>query len=125
MIDYEKGIVSRGNFAAIQKCMLRAASGHPITVGFLGGSITQGSLASRPEYCYAARVYRWWQETFPLSEITLINAGIGGTTSQFGAARVEEDLLNEVQRLRAENAYLKKLQALVLEEERHKNKKQR
>ncbi len=27
---------------------------------------------------------------------------------------VEEDLLSEVQRLRAENAYLKKLQALVL-----------
>ena len=38
---------------------------------------------------------------------------------------VEEDLLAEVQRLRAENAYLKKLQALVLEEERHQNKKQR
>ena len=38
---------------------------------------------------------------------------------------VEEDLLKEVQRLRAENAYLKKLQALVLEEERHKRKKQR
>ena len=36
---------------------------------------------------------------------------------------VEEDLLKEVQRLRAENAYLKKLQALVLEEERHQSKK--
>ena len=39
--------------------------------------------------------------------------------------KVEEDLLSEVQRLRAENAYLKKLQALVLEEERHQIKKQR
>ena len=38
---------------------------------------------------------------------------------------VEEDLLKEVQRLRAENAYLKKLQALVLEDERHQSKKQR
>ena len=37
---------------------------------------------------------------------------------------IEEDLLAEVQRLRAENAYLKKLQALVLEEERHQSKKQ-
>ena len=37
--------------------------------------------------------------------------------------KVEEDLLNEVQRLRAENAYLKKLQALVLERERHQKKK--
>ena len=38
---------------------------------------------------------------------------------------VEEDLLKEVQRLRAENAYLKKLQALVLEDERRQSKKQR
>ena len=31
---------------------------------------------------------------------------------------VEEDLIAEVQKLRAENAYLKKMRALVLEEER-------
>ena len=37
--------------------------------------------------------------------------------------RVEEDLLAEVQRLRAENEYLKNLQALVLEDERRRHKK--
>ena len=36
---------------------------------------------------------------------------------------LEEDLLAEVQRLRAENAYLKNLQALVLENERRRHKK--
>ena len=36
---------------------------------------------------------------------------------------VEEDLLAEVQRLRAENEYLKNLQALVLEDERRQRKK--
>ena len=36
---------------------------------------------------------------------------------------VEEDLLAEVQRLRAENEYLKNLQALVLEDERRQHKK--
>ena len=35
----------------------------------------------------------------------------------------EEDLLAEVQRLRAENDYLKNLQALVLEDERRQHKK--
>ena len=35
----------------------------------------------------------------------------------------EEDLLAEVQRLRAENAYLKKLQALVSEREQRQQKK--
>jgi transposase len=38
-------------------------------------------------------------------------------------SKVEEDLLAEVQRLRAENAYLKNLQALVLEDERQARKK--
>ena len=38
---------------------------------------------------------------------------------------LEDDLLAENQRLRAERAYLKKLQALVLEEERHQSKKRR
>ena len=36
---------------------------------------------------------------------------------------VEEDLLAEVQRLRAENEYLKNLQALVLEDERRQRRK--
>ena len=38
---------------------------------------------------------------------------------------VEEDLLTEVQRLRAENEYLKNLQALVLEDERRQRKGRR
>ena len=38
---------------------------------------------------------------------------------------VEGDLIAEVQRLRAENAYLKNLQALVLENERRRLKKHR
>ncbi len=37
----------------------------------------------------------------------------------------EKELLAEVQRLRAENTYLKKLQALVLEDERRQRKKHR
>ena len=36
---------------------------------------------------------------------------------------IEEDLLAEVQRLRAENEYLKKLHALVLEGERRQRRK--
>ena len=39
--------------------------------------------------------------------------------------QAEEDLLAEVQRLRAENDYLKNLQALVLEDERRQRRKRR
>ena len=91
MIDFKKGMVNRGNWYPIQKVMERVARGEDITVGFLGGSITQGALASRQENCYASLVYKWWSSQFP--NVKFINAGIGGTTSQFGVARVEEDLL--------------------------------
>ena len=37
--------------------------------------------------------------------------------------KVEEDLIAEVQRLRAENDYLKKLNALVIEEERRSKRR--
>ena len=46
-----------------------------------------------------------------------------GRPSRKLSKEVEEDLLAEVQRLRAENEYLKKLQALVLEDERRRRKK--
>jgi lysophospholipase L1-like esterase len=89
----QKGMVNRGNRQRIRNCMKKAMSGQPITVGFLGGSITQGSLSSSPETCYAYLVYEWWKHKFPMSNITYVNAGVGGTTSQFGVARVKADLL--------------------------------
>ena len=46
-----------------------------------------------------------------------------GRTSKQLKPEVEEDLLAEVQRLRAENAYLKKLNALVAERVRQEKKR--
>lgn len=89
----EKGVVNRGNWRRIKEVMKRAEAGEELTVGFLGGSITQGSLASAPQTCYAYLVYKWWKETFPAAEFSYLNAGIGGTTSQFGVARADSDLL--------------------------------
>lgn len=93
-IDYEKGIAYEGNLARLQRVMARATRGESLRIGFIGGSITQGSLSSTPQTCYAYRVYQWWCKTFPNAEFTYINAGIGGTTSQFGVARVDSDLLS-------------------------------
>lgn len=93
-IQYENAIANSGDDARIKKVMECAKRGEPIKIGFIGGSITQGSLASTPQLCYAYRVYEWWCKAFPKAEMTYINAGIGGTTSEFGAARVETDLLS-------------------------------
>ncbi|MBP3487019.1 MAG: SGNH/GDSL hydrolase family protein [Roseburia sp.] len=92
-IDKEKGIANVGNTDRLKEVFARAGRGEHLTLGFLGGSITQGSLSSSPETCYAYRVYEWWRKTFPQAEFTYLNAGIGGTTSQFGVARAQTDLL--------------------------------
>lgn len=92
-INFENGIMNCGDYSRIRNAFVKAASGEPVTVGFLGGSITQGSLSSTPETCYAYLVYKWWCEKFPETQINYVNAGIGGTPSSFGVARVDDDLL--------------------------------
>lgn len=92
-VNYEASVANRGNQARLKEVFRRALKGEKLTLGFLGGSITQGSLATRPEFCYAYHVYEWWCRTFPQSEFTYVNAGIGATDSQFGCARADSDLL--------------------------------
>lgn len=87
------GIVNHGNWFKVKRCLERAAAGEPVTVGFIGGSITQDAGTSRHENCYAYHVYQWWRKTFPQTKISYVNAGIGATTSHFGVARVQSDLL--------------------------------
>lgn len=93
MIDYSRAVSNVGNNYRMKNLMERAAKGEDLTIAFLGGSITQGSVATRPELCYAYRTFEWWVKTFPQAKFTFVNGGIGGTTSQFGAARVGEDVL--------------------------------
>jgi lysophospholipase L1-like esterase len=92
-LNYENAVANRGNWSRIKEVMKRAEAGEKLTLGFLGGSITQGSLASAPTLCYAYHVYEWWCRTFPKATFTYVNAGIGATDSQFGCARAESDLL--------------------------------
>ena len=96
IIDKEAGILNRGNLTRLKGFMNRAAKGERLTVGFIGGSITQGFSATDPEKCYAARTFGWLKKVFPNTEFDYVNAGIGATDSQFGAARVQEDLLQRL-----------------------------
>lgn len=90
----ERAIVNVGNTYNIQKLMERAEAGEELTIGFIGGSITQGTGASNANKCYAKLVYDWWCETYPQAKFNYVNAGIGATTSQFACARVQDDLLS-------------------------------
>lgn len=88
-----RSVANPGNTERLQDLFRRANDGEKLTIAFLGGSITQGCLSSTPELCYAYLVYDWFVRTFPKASFTYVNAGIGGTTSQFAAARLDEDVL--------------------------------
>ena len=77
----------------LKDCMKRAEAGEELTIGFLGGSITQGSLATTMENTYAYRVFTWWKQTFPKANVHYVNGGIGGTTSHYGVSRAVTDVL--------------------------------
>ena len=77
----------------LKNLMKRAANGESLVIGFLGGSITQGSLSSTPKNCYGYLVYEWWKKSFPNAAFSFVNGGIGGTTSHYGGARAWKDVL--------------------------------
>ena len=90
---YARALVSEGNTARLQRVLEKAREGKPIVVGVIGGSITQGAKASKPELKYGALVAQWWRTNFPNSKVEFVNAGIGATGSNYGALRVGRDLL--------------------------------
>ncbi len=89
----ERSVVSEGNRARLARVIRKAIRGESITVGYIGGSITQGAGASSLKNNYAYLVTQWWRDRFPGVKIVMINAGIGATGSVIGAHRVHKDLL--------------------------------
>jgi len=88
-----RSLVNTGDLGRLQRVLAKARRGEAVTLGVIGGSITQGAKAARPGNRYANLVADWWRKTFPQSKIELVNAGIGSTGSNYGALRVQRDIL--------------------------------
>jgi lysophospholipase L1-like esterase len=88
-----RSLVDNGNPIRIQHAMARARRGEPVTIGVIGGSITQGAKASTADQRWGEQVGAWWRTRFPQSEVSFVNAGIGATGSNLGAHRVQQHLL--------------------------------
>jgi lysophospholipase L1-like esterase len=86
--------LSRGDLGRLRRVFAKARRGEPITLGVIGGSITFGAFSTSPENSYAGRLLGWWRERFPQCDVRLINAGVGGTGSMYGAIRADKDLLS-------------------------------
>ncbi len=99
--------------------------------------VIETMMAEKLSYCETARRFdvssdtriKDWERIYLIEgpegfAVERRGRGSKGCPRQLPKA-VEEDLLAEVQRLRAENEYLKNLQALVLEDERRQRRKRR
>ena len=92
---YKKSVANAGDVSILKAIMAKAKSGQPVTIGVIGGSITEGSGASDAKNTsYGPLITKWWQEKFPQTTFTFINAGIGATGSMYGVHRVDKDLLS-------------------------------
>lgn len=91
---------------ALGAVMRKAESGEPVSIVCIGGSITQGTISGGTKdsemlksgelpskSAYAEIFFRWWQERFPESSFSFVNAGIGGTDSYLGVHRLKQDVL--------------------------------
>ena len=91
--------VSLGNNLRLKNVIERAQRGEQITVGTVGGSITEGALASNYEECWAVRFAARFGETYGTdggANVALVNSGVGGTPSPFGYMRYGRDILARI-----------------------------
>ena len=72
-----------------------SSSAEPICIAYLGGSITAGAGASKPELCYRSRLTSYLKNQLPSREIKEVNAALGGTGSFLGAFRVNKDCIEQ------------------------------
>ncbi|OJU10050.1 MAG: hypothetical protein BGN88_01860 [Clostridiales bacterium 43-6] len=84
---YTASVANEGYKGRIAEAMKKAERGENITIGFIGGSVTYGSDTG-----YAVLVANWWKTKFP-GKVTVVNAGISGTSSVFGVARADNDII--------------------------------
>lgn len=92
MIDMSR--LNEGNKVRLANVIKKLKNGEEVTVGFIGGSITQGTSAGN-ELCYAKLTADWLQQTYSSAKVNYVNAGIGATGSYIGVHRVTTDLLSK------------------------------
>lgn len=90
-----KSLVSVGNASRLLKAHAKAQNGEPITLGFIGGSITQGAGAAPIHLeSYAYKMWDGLCKRYGKDMVKLVKAGVGGTPSELGMIRYRRDVLD-------------------------------
>ncbi|MBR1385063.1 MAG: SGNH/GDSL hydrolase family protein [Ruminococcus sp.] len=88
----ERSLVSYGNTTPMKEKIEKAKNGEEITIGYLGGSITEGYTV-KPDECYASLSYNAFKDMYGGDNVKYCNAGLSGTPSRLGILRMGRDLL--------------------------------
>lgn len=77
----------------VRKFMTRAEQGESLTVVFFGGSLTWGANASDPNLTsWRGRTMSMLKQRYPEAKWSFFDAAIGGTCSDLGVLRMEQDV---------------------------------
>ena len=89
---YSDAIYQMGNTARLCEKIKKAHNGENVTLAYIGGSITEGG---RTDTCYVSRSYKYFADAFGTgNNVSMINAGMSGTSSVVGLMRAQNDILN-------------------------------
>lgn len=88
---YQHDVVAAEEFRArdgLPNFFAKLRGGEEVRVAYLGGSITEAN-GWRP------KTFAWFQAQYPQAKLVEINAAISGTGSDYGACRVQGDVLSK------------------------------
>ena len=85
---YKSAIKNMGDTSRISAKLRAAENGSPLTIAYLGGSITEGKMYTSPFSSYV-------KNTFAKGGFTEINAGLSGTSSVVGLVRSEREIFSK------------------------------
>ena len=88
-IDFYKSSIKHfGNTYRLDSKLAAAEAGQPLTIAYLGGSITEGKNYTSPFSSYV-------KSTFAKGSFKEINAGLSGTSSVVGLVRSEQEIVSQ------------------------------
>ena len=91
-----RSLMQKGNIHRLKAAIDKARRGEEVTVGFIGGSITQGAGAIPiNENCYAYKAFKGFCDLVGKGygdSVKYVKAGVGGTPSEVGILRYANDV---------------------------------
>jgi lysophospholipase L1-like esterase len=91
---YARSLVAQGSNWRTKRFLEKCRSKYSVRLGFIGGSITAGAVASRDDLRFSNLLCALIKKRFPnLTNVVEINAGRSGTPSRYGCSRASCDLL--------------------------------